>query len=67
MQATRSAAVGEAYKANEAASERDLSMMNGMMNGAIMWGMGLFWILAIIVLVLAAATLVKYLFFANRK
>ena len=57
MQAARLAAVGEAYKANEAASERDLAMMNGMMNGAMMWGMGLFWILVIIVLVLAAAVL----------
>jgi hypothetical protein len=27
----------------------------------MMWGMGLFWLLAVIVLVLAAAALVKYL------
>jgi hypothetical protein len=38
-------------------------MMNGMMEGggAMMWGMGLFWLLVIIVLLLAAAALVKYL------
>jgi hypothetical protein len=38
-------------------------MMNGMMEcgGAMMWGMGLFWLLTIVVLLLAAAALVKYL------
>jgi type IV secretory pathway VirB2 component (pilin) len=37
-------------------------MMNGMMDGgAMMWGMGLFWLLVIVVLLLAAAALVKYL------
>lgn len=35
-------------------------MMNGMTPG-MMWGMGLFWLLVIIVLILAAAALVKYL------
>jgi len=35
-------------------------MMNDMMPG-MMWGMGLFWLLAVIVLVLVAAALVKYL------
>jgi len=35
--------------------------MDGM-NGVMMWGMGLFWLLVIIVLVLGAAALVKYLF-----
>jgi hypothetical protein len=35
-------------------------MMNGMPPG-MMWGMGLFWLLAVIVLILAAAALVKYL------
>jgi tellurite resistance protein TehA-like permease len=35
-------------------------MMNDVMPG-MMWGMGLFWLLAVIVLVLAAAALVKYL------
>jgi hypothetical protein len=35
-------------------------MMNGMTSG-MMWGMGLVWLLAILVLILAAAALVKYL------
>jgi hypothetical protein len=29
----------------------------------MMWGMGLFWLLVFVVLILAAAALVKYLFF----
>ena len=41
-------------------------MMDQMMGGAMMWGMGLIGLLAIIVLVLAAAALVKYLFFRKR-
>ena len=35
-------------------------MMDGMMPG-LMWAMGLVWLLAIIVLILAAAALIKYL------
>jgi len=35
-------------------------MMNDMMPG-MMWGMGFVWLLAIIVLILGAAALVKYL------
>ncbi|MGY4290820.1 tellurite resistance protein TehA-like permease [Bradyrhizobium sp. LM2.7] len=35
-------------------------MMQDMMPG-MMWGMGLLWLLAIVVLVLAAAALIKYL------
>ena len=35
-------------------------MMNDMMPG-MMWGMGLFWLLVVIVLILAAAALIKYL------
>jgi hypothetical protein len=35
-------------------------MMNDMMG--MMWGMGLVWLLVIVVLVLAAAALLKYLF-----
>jgi hypothetical protein len=35
-------------------------MMNDMMPG-MMWGMGFFWLLAGIILILAAAALVKYL------
>jgi hypothetical protein len=34
-------------------------MMNDMMPG-MMWGMGFVWLLAVIVLILAAAALVKY-------
>jgi flagellar basal body-associated protein FliL len=43
-------------------------MMDGMMNGGgMMWGMGLVWLLVIVVLVLGAAALVKYLFFDSRR
>ena len=35
-------------------------MMDNMMPG-MMWAMGLVWLLAIIVLILAAAALIKYL------
>jgi type IV secretory pathway VirB2 component (pilin) len=44
-------------------------MMDCMMQagGAMMWGMGLFWLLVIIVLLLAAAALVKYLLSDRRK
>lgn len=38
-------------------------MMDGMMSGFGMWGMGLLGLLVIGVLLLAAAALVKYLFF----
>lgn len=33
----------------------------------MMWGMGLFWLIAVVVLVLGAAALVKYVFFGGRK
>lgn len=36
-------------------------MMSGM--GGMMWGMSLFWLILIVVLALAIAALVKYLFF----
>jgi hypothetical protein len=36
-------------------------MMSNM--GGTMWSMGLVWLLIVVVLVLAAAALVKYLFF----
>jgi hypothetical protein len=36
-------------------------MMEGM--GGMMWAMGLVWLLVVLVLVLGAAALVKYLFF----
>jgi len=41
-------------------------MMDYMMGGGMIWGMGLIGLLVIIVLVLAAAALVKYLFFTKR-
>jgi hypothetical protein len=37
------------------------------MMGGMMWGMGLLWLLAIIVLVLLVAALVKYLLFSNSR
>jgi hypothetical protein len=40
-------------------------MMNHM-TSTMMWGMGLFWLLAVVVLILTAAALVKYLFFENK-
>lgn len=36
-------------------------MMDGMMTGGMMWAMGLIWVLVIIVLLLSAAALIKYL------
>ena len=42
-----------------------VGMMVGM-GGMAMWGMGLLWLLAVLVLVLGAAALVKYLFFGDR-
>ena len=38
-------------------------MMDGMMGGGMMWSIGLFWLLGLVVLVLAAGALIKYLFF----
>jgi hypothetical protein len=35
-------------------------MMDGMTSG-MMWGMGLFWLLVVIDLILTAAALIKYL------
>lgn len=40
-------------------------MMEGM--GGMMWGMGLVWLLVVLVLVLGIAALVKYLFFNSGK
>lgn len=42
-------------------------MMDGMMGGGMMWGMGLFWLLILVLLVLAAGAPVKYLFFSGRR
>jgi hypothetical protein len=41
-------------------------MMDQMMGGGMMWGMGLIGLLIIVVLLLGAAALVKYLFFRKR-
>jgi hypothetical protein len=38
-------------------------MMGNM--GGMMWGMSLVWLIVVVVLVLAAAALVKYLFFSD--
>jgi cytochrome c-type biogenesis protein CcmH/NrfF len=35
--------------------------MHDMMGGGMMWGMGLFWLLPIVLLVLGMAALIKYL------
>lgn len=40
--------------------------MDQMMSGGMMWGMGLVWVLVVIVLILAAAALVKYLLSGRR-
>lgn len=37
-------------------------MMDCMMGSGMMWGMGLLWLLVIVVLGLSAAALIKYLF-----
>jgi hypothetical protein len=48
--------------------ERTMSdMMNGMMSGGMMWGMGLFGLLILLLLVLGVGALVKYLFFDGRR
>jgi len=41
-------------------------MMDQMMGGGMMWGMGLIGLLLLIVLVLGAVALIKYLF-SNRR
>ena len=41
-------------------------MMDQMMGGGMMWGMGLIGLLVVVVLLLGAAALVKYLFFSKR-
>lgn len=45
-----------------------MSTMDEMMNGmsAMMWGMGLFGVLVLAILVLGLAALIKYLFFGKR-
>ncbi|WP_280953465.1 hypothetical protein [Phyllobacterium phragmitis] len=41
-------------------------MMDGM-SGMMMWGMGLVWLLTVLVLILGVAALVKYLFLGGRE
>ena len=41
-------------------------MMDHMMGGGMMWGMGLVGLLVLLILILAGAALVKYLFFGRR-
>jgi len=41
-------------------------MMEGL-SGTMMFGMGLVWLLTVLVLVLGAAALIKYLFFGGGK
>jgi hypothetical protein len=43
---------------------REPAMMQQMMDGGMMWGMGLGGLIALIVLVLIIAALVKYVFFS---
>ena len=40
--------------------------MYDMMNGGTMWGMGLLWLLIVVLVLLGAAALFKYLFFTGR-
>ena len=41
--------------------------MDGMTGGGMMWGMGLFWLLILVVLVLGAVALIKYLFSSDKR
>ena len=38
-------------------------MMHDMMSGGMMWGMGITWLLLIVLVILGIAALVKYVFF----
>ena len=40
--------------------------MYDMMNGGTMWGMGLWWFLVIVLVLLGVAALFKHLFFTHR-
>jgi hypothetical protein len=42
---------------------REPAVMQNMMDGGMMWGMGLGGLIAIVVVALAIAALVKYVFF----
>jgi hypothetical protein len=41
-------------------------MMHGMMSEGMMWGMGVASLLVVIVLILSAAALIKYLFLGRK-
>lgn len=41
-------------------------MHDMMTNGGMMWGMGFFWILLVLLILLGIAALAKYLFFTRR-
>lgn len=41
--------------------------MQSMMGGGMMWGMGLFGLLILVVLVLGAVALIRYLFFSDKR
>jgi hypothetical protein len=41
------------------------NVMYDIMSGGMMWGMGFFWLLVIILVLLAIAALAKYLFFGG--
>ena len=42
-------------------------MMDGMMGGGMIWGIGRFWVLILVVIVLSAGALIKYLFFSGKR
>ncbi len=42
-------------------------MMDGTMGVGMMWGMGLFCLLILVLVVLGAGALIKYLFFSDRR
>lgn len=50
---------------NNAPTSIGMGMMDGM-GGMMMWGMGLVWLLVIVLLALSIAALVKYLFGGKR-
>lgn len=50
---------------NNAPTGMGMGMIDGM-DGMMMWGMGLVWLLVIVLLVLGIAALVKYLFGGKR-
>jgi predicted RND superfamily exporter protein len=54
-------AAGKAARDEPRRVRQEATFMMDQMSGMMMWGMGLVWVLLVIVLVLAAAALVKYL------